>query len=1049
MRAPIITFYSYKGGTGRSMGLANAAWILASRGLRVLAVDWDLEAPGLHRFFSPFLPDRDLRSSRGLIDLVWEFATAAADPATSQEPGWHERLAVIEPYAMSVEHRFPGAGTIDLVPAGRQDHLYSSLVTSFDWNNFYERLGGGGFLEALKRNLRERYDYVLIDSRTGLSDTAGICTMQLPDILINCFTMSTQAIDGAAAIAASVHRQRRGDQLRMFPVPMRVEDGEHDKLEASRDYARDRFGRFLWHVADPDRYWGEVEVPYRSFYAYEEILATIGDRPRQENTVLAATERLVGHMTDGRVTGLETAISERERRQLLGLFQRRSGTGTDGGERRPAIGGAPRVFIAFAYDSAEHFEMVRDLWFLLRDRGVDARLDLPPGQRRPDWPRWQDEQLRAADRVILVSSPGFRRASEEFGRLRERYDAEPGRFVSVVLPGGSSGDFPDFVAADATDVRSLTGLTPEDLEPVVRLVTPSTTSPSGRLPASSPPGWANRGVDPSLAGAVADLGRSVLRQSRARILGSAGSRPLSLRWALTDRPVGSSSGPGLATTAGRTEELDEVFLSLRHGRLVLLGAPGSGKSATLQALVEALVERLPAAGELPYPVPVPLPAASWNPGTQTLEDWVTDRLRVDYPALAGGRRNTTPDVAARLVAAGLVLPVLDGLDEMPPRSRTAAISALGRRTTPTIPFVVACRTEEYEETVVSSGRTIPDAAVVELRSLSAGEATRFLLDSAISTDGRWRRFASLVRQDPDGPVAVALRSPLAVWLAREVYRRPATDPLELFSLPDAATVERHLIEVLVPAVYDEEAPGGPAYPPARARHWLAFLAAHMTQEVTRDLAWWELHRALPLWTVRLSLWWLGLLVLVVVTVPSVLFDSPSDLLTSLDALLAGAAATVTTVGALTARESPRRSRLPRLDALLTILRRRDARSASPWADVREDRALTLASALVFVLGIGLALVVGVSVSDVAYWPPEIFTGAALAAGTVLNLVLYASAWARFSIVRFLLAARRLLPWRLMPFLDDAYDRGVLRRTGPVYEFRYALLQDVLWDERAG
>lgn len=54
-KGSVITFYSYKGGTGRTMALANVAWILAANGHRVLAVDWDLEAPGLHRFFHPFL----------------------------------------------------------------------------------------------------------------------------------------------------------------------------------------------------------------------------------------------------------------------------------------------------------------------------------------------------------------------------------------------------------------------------------------------------------------------------------------------------------------------------------------------------------------------------------------------------------------------------------------------------------------------------------------------------------------------------------------------------------------------------------------------------------------------------------------------------------------------------------------------------------------------------------------------------------------------------------------------------------------------------------
>ena len=46
-----FTFYSFKGGVGRSMALANVADILARRGLRVLVIDFDLEAPGLERYF--------------------------------------------------------------------------------------------------------------------------------------------------------------------------------------------------------------------------------------------------------------------------------------------------------------------------------------------------------------------------------------------------------------------------------------------------------------------------------------------------------------------------------------------------------------------------------------------------------------------------------------------------------------------------------------------------------------------------------------------------------------------------------------------------------------------------------------------------------------------------------------------------------------------------------------------------------------------------------------------------------------------------------------
>src|ERR1700751_2039528 len=90
----IITFYSYKGGTGRSMALANVAWILSSNGCRVLAIDWDLEAPGFQRSFRPFLPDPEMTEAPGLIDCFIHFLEAArieatkSPPATDQDRQW-------------------------------------------------------------------------------------------------------------------------------------------------------------------------------------------------------------------------------------------------------------------------------------------------------------------------------------------------------------------------------------------------------------------------------------------------------------------------------------------------------------------------------------------------------------------------------------------------------------------------------------------------------------------------------------------------------------------------------------------------------------------------------------------------------------------------------------------------------------------------------------------------------------------------------------------------------------------------------------------------
>jgi hypothetical protein len=309
-----ITFYSYKGGTGRSMAVANVAWILASQGKRVLVIDWDLEAPGLHRYFHPFIEEKELSDSRGLIDFLVDFSEAARlsrrEPGTAAKDRWFESHTNLLPYAFSLDWEFPNDGTLDFVPAGQQGPGYAVRVMTFDWQSFYEKLGGGVFLEAVKRRLRQEYHYVLIDSRTGISDTAGICTVQMPDDLVVCFTLNNQSIRGAAAVAESALAQRRrpsGEHgLRVWPVPTRVELGEKDKLDAARALARTNFGSFLDHLphGSRDEYWDRVETLYYPWYAYEEVLATFGDKPGESKSLLAAAERLTGYLTGGEVTNL-------------------------------------------------------------------------------------------------------------------------------------------------------------------------------------------------------------------------------------------------------------------------------------------------------------------------------------------------------------------------------------------------------------------------------------------------------------------------------------------------------------------------------------------------------------------------------------------------------------------------------------------------------------------------------------------------------------------------------------------------------------------------
>src|SRR5258707_4498131 len=99
------------------MALANTAWILASAGKRVLAIDWDLEAPGLHRYFHPFLTDKELcgQESQGVIEMAIDFAERAATPVKDGEKldsTWYDAHADFSKWRQKL--RWPSGETIRL-----------------------------------------------------------------------------------------------------------------------------------------------------------------------------------------------------------------------------------------------------------------------------------------------------------------------------------------------------------------------------------------------------------------------------------------------------------------------------------------------------------------------------------------------------------------------------------------------------------------------------------------------------------------------------------------------------------------------------------------------------------------------------------------------------------------------------------------------------------------------------------------------------------------------------------------------------------------------
>jgi MinD-like ATPase involved in chromosome partitioning or flagellar assembly len=476
----IVTFYSYKGGTGRTMALANTAWILASNGLKVLIVDWDLESPGLHKFFHPFLNTSTIGATTGVIELITDYAWAAT--SAEQRPGdWHVDYARVLPHAVSLDwRRFPRGGTLDFMSAGKQNRDYSSAVSSFDWDNFYDRLGGGQFFDALRADMRRHYDYILIDSRTGLSDIADICTVHLPDILVDCFTMSDQAIEGAAAVARHIDDRYRDRKIRILPVPMRIDDGEKEKLDAGRALARIRFDRFPSGL-DQDaanEYWGAVEIPYKPFYAFEETLATFGDAPGSPTSMLAAYERLAAAITDGAVRGFPP-LEEALRLQYRDAFAR----------RRPVV--SADLFLSY---------MPEDRMWADWIAAVLARAGFRVVPQNAGADAWTEtgRNVAAAARTIALLSAAYLRSPQARAVWEALSDADPAgarrqlvpvRIAEVRLTAPFADRTPvDLVRLDAT--QAIAALLRALDRPVQLPEHPADPAPAGpRFPATVPPVW--------------------------------------------------------------------------------------------------------------------------------------------------------------------------------------------------------------------------------------------------------------------------------------------------------------------------------------------------------------------------------------------------------------------------------------------------------------------------------------------------------------------------------------------------------------------------------
>ncbi len=315
--------------------------------------------------------------------------------------------------------------------------------------------------------------------------------------------------------------------------------------------------------------------------------------------------------------------------------------------------------------------------------------------------------------------------------------------------------------------------------------------------------------------------------------------------------------------AGSGAALVDVLDRVPTRRLVVLGAGGSGKSILLIRLTLDLLARRGGT----EPVPVLLSLASWDPA-QGLEAWIENRLIIDY-GLGERRRHGSPrSLAHALLRKKMILPVLDGLDEMTGAHRALAIQRIGAAL-PDEALVIAAREDHYREAVNPPGGRahLLGAAGIALCPMDLAAVAAYLSDPAGRSEvaGRWDKVVSAFGTRPRPPVARVLTSPLMVALAQAAYNPrlgeplPPIDPDELHpSAGDPSEVEitYRLLDLAVPTAYRSATDGQPnsRWTAEQAGPWLTFLARHLDDRHggEPDIAWWRLRDAAPRWLVAVG-----------------------------------------------------------------------------------------------------------------------------------------------------------------------------------------------------
>jgi len=620
----IVTFYSYKGGVGRSMAMANVADILARRGARVLMIDFDLEAPGLEQYFQIHQPSA--RRHLGLLDLLLEFKRAmsvGSGEAASAD------FRDVRRFILPVYERLPGDGCLDLMPAGEREdpaqlERYALNVRSFDWQDFYFNWEGELFFEWLRGQLvPERYDLVLVDSRTGVTEMGGICAYQLGDVIVMMCAANHQNVRGTQNVAADflspqVLALRQNQPPQIVVVPARIEQRRQELLDEFMARFEAAFGD---RVPEALRARGigfaDLLVPYEPQYAFDERILADPANVAQRERIATAFHRLADAMTYLAAPGTRLAALAR-----------------DAGGTPPQVAAQYDLTARFAgydaYIATATADCATAEAFAAQLKRADLRafVDELEAVPPPEWQRRSEQQLFHSRALVVFIGPGGLTPAQSEGLQRVAAAVRASRdfvTVKVLLPGASPAPTPGRagpgLGGETFDLRE--GVSADKLDPLVTRI--AALAPARPEPASggAPPEgadpeytltWTTGGTAVAVSSPFRPLerfqehdapfffGRDGLRaslldhlrsQARVWVLGPSGSGKRSLVMAGAFSELRRSHAPDAPRRLERIVPGTDPVASLT--RVLARLAPGTGAAARHVLFVDEL-EKVFAAG---------------------------------------------------------------------------------------------------------------------------------------------------------------------------------------------------------------------------------------------------------------------------------------------------------------------------------------------------------------------------------------------------------------------------------------------------------------------